>query len=110
MTIRTKNRLAYLESKDYKIDEEQSDEEEDLADKHMSIRQAAIASGFVDEEQGGSVLEPEENQKKQLQANMDFGLFENLDQNINDYNIHKDNAGTIKVKIGTVYKKSKSGN
>ena len=38
-------------------------------------------------------------------------MFNNLDQNINDYQITKDDQGTINVKIATVYRKTgmKSG-
>lgn len=33
-------------------------------------------------------------------------MFNNLDQNINDYQITKDDQGTINVKIATVYRKN----
>jgi len=78
----------------------------------MSIRKAANAGGFVDEEQGGSIIGGGDNDEgNELSFSPEEGnvdLFNNLDQNINDYKItHQGNS--IQIKIGTVYKKNKFG-
>lgn len=53
------------------------------------------------EEQGGSFMDTEYFKSIEGEG---FDLFNNLDQNINEYQIERD-EGTIKVKIATVYKR-----
>ena len=64
-----------------------------------------------DEEQGGSVIRDEEQKTpKPKKEGSDYDMFNNLDQNINDYQITKDDQGTINVKIATVYRKHNAHN
>jgi hypothetical protein len=57
------------------------------------------------DEQGGSTVKKSNSGKENMSDR--FDLFNNLDQNINEYQIEKNEfSGTISVKIGTSYTKS----